>query len=753
MPPPEAITLQSRDTLLLESLDEPIVATRPDGTIVAWSRGAEILYGWPRAEAVGRNIDQLLNLPSSTPHTHLDSPEARWTGELHPTRRDGTSITVNSRQHLVTQPDGTQIRVACDQDISAHRAPSGTPGQEDNRLVDLRERFQFSADAGQIGYWFCDLPFDDVIWDARVREHFWLTEESGKIDMPRFYSLLHPDDREPTREAIRESIERHARYDVQYRTMAPDGRHKWIRAIGRTAYAPDGTPVRFDGITQDITSLKRAEAELRESQKQLTTFADSIPPLAWMADSEGYIFWYNRRWFEYTGTTQQQMEGWGWQSVHDPSILSSVIEQWTHSIRTGNPLEMVFPLRSAAGEFRSFLVRANPALDERGEIVRWFGTCTEVDELERTRNELQQSQHRIRIALQNIPVTLYTTDRDLRYTWVYRPHPGYAPEKIIGNSDLDVDPVKFAEIHAIKQSVLDTGIPIRREFAIFIDGKNQVFDYIAEPLRDNAGNIVGLTVAALDITHMRLAEEALRKSEKLAVVGRLAASIAHEINNPLEAVVSLIYVARNMATDEELRGYLDTAEQELYRVAQVVTQSLRFHRQSTAASEVRISSLMDSALTLYRGRLKHSAVELTTSYSDTQPLLCLSSELRQVFANLIGNAFEATRTGRIELRAHPATHPRSGAPGVRAIVADTGHGIDPKTLAHLFEAFVTTKGEFGTGLGLWVSAEILKRHHATINVKSSTVPGHSGTIFSIFFPLSGPDPVQQTRSDAPLPQL
>ena len=142
---------------------------------------------------------------------------------------------------------------------------------------------------------------------------------------------------------------------------------------------------------------------------------------------------------------------------------------------------------------------------------------------------------------------------------------------------------------------------------------------------------------------MRLAEETLRKTEKLAVVGRLAASIAHEINNPLESVVSLIYVARTMATDEELRGYLTTAEEELYRVAHIVTQSLRFHRQSTAASEATISTLIDSALALYRGRLQHSPVQLIAEYSDTRPVICLPSELRQVFANLIGNAFEATR--------------------------------------------------------------------------------------------------------------
>jgi PAS domain S-box-containing protein len=624
---------------------------------------------------------------------------------------------------------------------------------QDRRFVDLRERFQFSTDAAQIGYWFCDLPFDKLIWDDRVKEHFWLPPET-EVDINLFYNRIHPDDRDRTRSAIESSIANHSRYDIEYRTVSPDGRQRWVRAIGRTAYAPDGTPMRFDGITQDITSLKRAETELRESQKQITTFADSIPALAWMADSEGYLFWYNRRWYDYTGTTPEQMEGWGWQSVHDPEILPAVIERWTHSIRSGEPFEMMFPLKRADGEFRTFLVRATPARNERGDVARWFGTCTEVDELERTRQQLQLHEERIRVALGSVPIILYTTDRELRYTWMYRAHGQYPAENIIGRKDIDVEPDKFKEINEFKQSVLDSGQPDRREIRYNFDGRVEIYDYTAEPLRDANGEIVGLTVAALDITHIRLAEEALRKTEKLAIVGRLAASIAHEINNPLEAVVSLIYVARSMATDEELRGYLDTAEQELYRVAHVVTQSLRFHRQSTAVGEVRVSSLMDSALALYSGRLKHSGIELTTDYRDPQPLLCLASELRQVFANLIGNAFEATRGGRIALRAYPATNPRTGAPGIRAIVADTGHGIDAKTREHLFEPFITTKGDFGTGLGLWVSAEILKRHHATLQIKSSTDPEHSGTVFSIFFPLTGPAPARQPRDeDLPLPRL
>ena len=128
--------------------------------------------------------------------------------------------------------------------------------EETQTLADLRERFLFATDASGIGYWFCDLPFDNLIWDNRVKEHFWLAPDA-EVDISLFYRRLHPEDRERTRQAIENAITSHARYDIEYRTLSPAGEVRWIRAIGRTAYAPDGRPVRFDGITQDITEPKR----------------------------------------------------------------------------------------------------------------------------------------------------------------------------------------------------------------------------------------------------------------------------------------------------------------------------------------------------------------------------------------------------------------------------------------------------------------------------------------------------------------
>jgi signal transduction histidine kinase len=367
-------------------------------------------------------------------------------------------------------------------------------------LHDQRERFDFATAAAGIGYWFCDLPFDKLIWDARVKEHFWLPPDAD-VDIHLFYSILHPDDRERTRLAIDDSIAGRAAYDIEYRSLAPDGRCKWIHAIGRTAYDPSGNPIRFDGLTQDITELKAA--------------------------------------------------------------------------------------------------------------------------------------------------------RDARSR----------------------------------------------------------------------------------------AEEALMRTEKLALVGRLAATISHEINNPLESVTNLLYLIRTSTRDEECRRFTDLAEKELARVSHIVTHTLRFNRRTNSISEEKLSDLLDASLAIYDGRLRQSGVHLVRDYAPSASVVCFAAELRQVFANLIANAFDATKQGgTLIVRTRPQTNWRTGAPGLRVSIGDTGQGIDAAHLPRLFEPFFTTKGENGTGLGLWVSREILAKHDASIRVKSRSTAnfttGPTGTLFSIWLPLN-----------------
>jgi signal transduction histidine kinase len=233
----------------------------------------------------------------------------------------------------------------------------------------------------------------------------------------------------------------------------------------------------------------------------------------------------------------------------------------------------------------------------------------------------------------------------------------------------------------------------------------------------------------------RVSEAALRRSESLALVGRMASSIAHEINNPLEAVTNLLYLLDGSPLTPEQRGYLDTARRELMRVSEIAVQTLTFNRQRDIKGPASMSALLDSVLVLYQGRLAGSQIVIERRYQNTPPFTCYPGELRQVFANLIGNAFDAMRDGgRITLRERAATQPKTGLPGVRITLSDTGHGMSSEVKANLFQSFKSTKGLGGSGLGLWISKGIIEKHHGSIHFCSSTTPGSSGTMFSIFIP-------------------
>jgi signal transduction histidine kinase len=259
----------------------------------------------------------------------------------------------------------------------------------------------------------------------------------------------------------------------------------------------------------------------------------------------------------------------------------------------------------------------------------------------------------------------------------------------------------------------------------------------AVPLIDDRGEITEWFGATTDITTRVRAEAALRESEKLAVVGRLATSIAHEINNPLEAVTNLVYLAQTSAADAETKQYLDMAQSELTRVGHIASETLRFHRQSTHPSASNLGEVVDSVVSLHEGRLRGAQVSVHRRYRPHPPLVCYPNEIRQVVANLVGNALDAMleRTKRdLYLRVREAHDPSTGVAGVRVTIADTGSGMNRATQQRIFEPFFTTKEATGTGLGLWVSQEIVRKHGGTLSVRSRREQDFAGTVFAVFLP-------------------
>lgn len=250
--------------------------------------------------------------------------------------------------------------------------------------------------------------------------------------------------------------------------------------------------------------------------------------------------------------------------------------------------------------------------------------------------------------------------------------------------------------------------------------------------------------------------ETLRSSQKLIHLGRLAASIAHEVNNPLESVTNLLYLIRSEpGLPQSVIAYLDMAEQEMERVVTISKQTLNFAREASDPSDLCLSDLLDEVLVLYRRRIDEKSIRIVQKYTPTEPIRAIPGEMRQVLANLVVNAIEACEPhGALTLRVRPASVAYR-TPGVRVTIADDGTGIPPRVRRHLGEPFFSTKGQHGTGLGLWVSRSIVERHGGRLRLRSlhGAEPlgeKHHGTVFVLSLPLRSADRPQSGGGSGPV---
>ncbi len=259
---------------------------------------------------------------------------------------------------------------------------------------------------------------------------------------------------------------------------------------------------------------------------------------------------------------------------------------------------------------------------------------------------------------------------------------------------------------------------------------------VAAPILLN-GKILGGVAVNTDVTQVRLQDEALRRSEKLAAVGQLASSIAHEINNPLESITNLLYLIRQSRSMEDVQHYATLAQSELARVTEITLQTLRFNRQQSKPVQVDMAELLRTVIALYTGRLLVRNIDADIRLVETPRVFALEGEIRQVVNNLVRNALDAmSYGGRLLVRLHCQRDWQSGAMGARVTVADTGEGISPEMKLHLYEPFQTTKEMTGTGLGLWVSKGIVEKHGGRIRTRTRRGETH-GTVFTVWLPVEG----------------
>jgi PAS domain S-box-containing protein len=386
----------------------------------------------------------------------------------------------------------------------------------------------------------------------------------------------------------------------------------------------------------------------------------------------------------------------------------------------------------------------SPIRDSHGVIRGTLVTCSETTEEVLGQEHLRKSEARFRSLVEQANVGFVIGDLVGNLTYL---NPtmlgmlGYTMEEVQAGLVrwTELTPPEYAEMDArAVQQLQQFGIsqPYEKEY-ITRDGRRVPLLMGAAMLAETAAHAAEVASFMVDLSELKRAESALRQTEKLAAVGRLASSIAHEINNPLEAVTNLLYLIDSARIPEEVRRFVRMAQQEIGRVATITTQTLRFHRQSTKAKTVSLSQIFEGVLPLFHGRLVNAGISVETQYRNASPVLCYESDVRQVFTNLLSNAMDATPAGgKITVRVSNATDWRDGKPAVRVTIADTGHGMSAETRKQIFEPFFTTKGITGTGLGLWVSAEILEKHRARVSIRSRQEQPGQGTVFSILFPVN-----------------
>jgi PAS domain S-box-containing protein len=287
-------------------------------------------------------------------------------------------------------------------------------------------------------------------------------------------------------------------------------------------------------------------------------------------------------------------------------------------------------------------------------------------------------------------------------------------------------------------------------FLVAKDGAEVSIDDSGAPIRDSSGKMIGIVLVFRDVTERRMSEGALMRAEKLAVAGRLAASVAHEVNNPLEGLTNLVYIALRSNNLDEIHRLLAQAESELSRIAHITRQSLGFYRETSIPSHFKPATIVREVTDFYASRASNMGVSFIVNAKTEREVMGSAGELRQILSNLLANSLDACASGAtIRIEASSAVDPRDlSRHGVRITIADTGFGIPAKHLENIFEPFFTTKKDTGTGLGLWVSRELVEKHGGSLRVRSRTSDPLSGTVFSIFLPNQGkPNAIDSFSAD------
>ena len=518
-------------------------------------------------------------------------------------------------------------------------------------------------------------------------------------------------------------------------------------------------------------SIERARVtqSLKESEHLFRALANSIANLAWMARPDGYIYWYNDQWYAYTGTTPAEMEGWGWERVHDPAVLPAVTERWRRSIATGEPFEMVFPLRRADGTFRRFLTRVNPVRDSRDQVVHWFGTNTDVEDERRateTNAVLREREQRARehaelqkrllysLFMQAPPLILVLRGPahviELANPPVCQAF-GHAEQELVDRPLFEVMPELGTQVfRSLLDGVYRTGQPYagKETPARFDRGAGATetvyFDFLYSAFRNIDGEIEGIFVIASDVTEKVLARNQINDLREAAEAANRAkdeflAMLGHELRNPLSPILTALQLMKLRGSEGSERertvierqvSHLTRLVDDLLDVSRIARGKVELKAEVVELAEV-VAKAIEMTSPLLEGRTH------TLDVAIARRGLAVEGDptrLAQVISNLLTNAAKYTPPG-----GHITVQAREEDGEVVLRVRDTGIGIAPEVLPRVFDLFVQERqaidrSQGGLGLGLTIVRNLVERHGGTVSA-SSDGPGR-GSEFVVRLPMA-----------------
>ncbi len=766
---------------VLDGVEDGIVACDASGVLRYFNRATRTMHGLPEEALPPERWSEYYGLFRADGVTPLPAEEIPLLRALREGRVEGAAMVIvprdGARRHIVASgrsivgSNGELVgAVVSMHEITDRKALERQRekvylGQLEEQLEHNRRQLEIVVKGANVGVWYCPLPFDRLLWDATVKEHFYLSPDA-EVTIDTFYERLHPDDRQATRHAIDQSIARKEAYDIEYRTVSPNGTDsKWIRARGRGFYDAAGQPRRFDGITIDITAHKRSELQRRDSERRFRDMADAAPAMLWITEPDGLCSFLSRGWYEYTGQTVEEGLGYGWTNAAHPDDREAAAIAFREANERRTDYEIDFRLRRADGAYRWAIDSGRPRFDAQGRFLGFVGSVIDVHSRKEAEARLREGAARLRLAIEI--AQLGTFDIDLATDAVTvndlgRKIYGWGPEERLEFSRVQghFHPEDRARVLDEFQAALAPQGPGElsvEQRVVRSDGAVRSIRVRARAVFEGAGQkrrAVRLVGTYLDVTEQQEIEERFRQVAKSLLAaekaareraeeeGRLKdeflATLSHELRTPLNAILGWsTLMGRGTLSENAVRDGVRVIERNARAQAQLIEDLLDMSRIISGGIRleprpVQLREVLESACETVAAAAVAKGVRIEKALdASVEPVLADPYRLQQVAWNLLHNAVKFTpRGGSVTVRLE------SVQDGAQISIEDTGEGIAPDFLVHVFDRFrqadgSTTRRHGGLGLGLAIVKQLVELHSGTVSASSHGIGRGSRFVVSL----------------------